>query len=325
MSIKETIKQKILTSAAGRKLWAKARDQYHLFKAGNEFQVAQKLKEESAVKFIGQNEVEPNLDAPISQICTYQQMQTEVYKRWCRDLNIPARSHRKYWEYVYIMRVLEVENLLKAGVKALGFGVGQEPMIPVFAKRELNCLVTDLEPSAAAEKGWSQTEQHFSLVEQFAEFGTCSVETIKNQINHRFVDMNSIPADLRQGQFDFVWSCCALEHLGSLDAGLRFIESSLESVKPGGLAIHTTEFNVSSTELTVDHEATVLYRKQDIEGLISRLKSRGHEISVNWSTGSHEFDKIYDVPPFHPHLHLKVKLDQYVTSSIGLIIRKAHS
>ena len=38
---------------------------------------------------------------------------------------------------------------------------------------------------------------------------------------YREVDMRAIPTDLRG--FDFAWSSCALEHLGSLGAGMAFV------------------------------------------------------------------------------------------------------
>ena len=41
-------------------------------------------------------------------------------------------------------------------------------------------------------------------------------------VSLRHVDMNHVPADLA-GRFDIVWSACALEHLGSIANGLRFM------------------------------------------------------------------------------------------------------
>ena len=42
---------------------------------------------------------------------------------------------------------------------------------------------------------------------------------------------------------------------------------SLRFLRPGGIAIHTTEFNVSSNDNTVADGDTVIYRKRDIEDL----------------------------------------------------------
>ena len=78
-------------------------------------------------------------------------------------------------------------------------------------------------------------------------------------------------------EFDFCWSCCALEHLGSLSAGLRFIERSLDTLRPGGWAVHTTEFNLFSDAATVERGATVLYRQRDLKWLVEHLQRQGHQ------------------------------------------------
>ena len=55
--------------------------------------------------------------------------------------------------------------------------------------------------------------------------------------------MNAVPDDL--GRFDLVWSSCALEHLGTPQAGLDFIMRTLDLLEPGGLAVHTTELELT--------------------------------------------------------------------------------
>ena len=82
--------------------------------------------------------------------------------------------------------------------------------------------------------------------------------------------MNDISSDL--SNFDFCWSCCALEHLGSLSAGMRFIERSLDTLRPGGWAVHTTEFNIFSDVATIERGATVLYRQRDLRWLMEHLQ-----------------------------------------------------
>ena len=39
------------------------------------------------------------------------------------------------------------------------------------------------------------------------------------------------------GQFDFVWSACAFEHLGSILNGLEFVVNSVKCLKPGGVVL----------------------------------------------------------------------------------------
>lgn len=100
------------------------------------------------------------------------------------------------------------------------------------------------------------------------------------------------------------------------------MKNSLKCLKPGGLAVHTTEFNVSSNDDTVDNQATVLFRKRDFEKLAAELQKDGHEIAFSFNTGNSSFDKYYDIPPYSDYTHLKLLIDKYVSTSIGLVIKK---
>jgi hypothetical protein len=89
-----------------------------------------------------------------------------------------------------------------------------------------------------------------------------------------------IPAHLHD-RFDFCWSACCLEHLGSLAQGLRFIENSLNTLKIGGTAIHTGEFNLSSDVATLESRDLSIYRRCDIESLVNRLTQAGHRRNLS--------------------------------------------
>ncbi len=133
--------------------------------------------------------------------------------------------------------------------------------------------------------------------------------------------MNAIPSDLRD--FDFVWSACALEHLGSLRRGLDFILNSLACLKRPGLAVHTTEFNVSSDIETVEEEGCSVYRKKDILWLLGELPKYGATLApLNLNPGSLPADKVVDIPPYSNTQHLKLQLQRFTITSIGLVIRK---
>jgi hypothetical protein len=139
--------------------------------------------------------------------------------------------------------------------------------------------------------------------------------------------MNHIPEDLLAEQFDFTWSTCSFEHVGSIELGQQFILNQMRCLRPGGIAVHTTEFNLSSDEYTLDHQGTVLFRRRDMEDLARSLRAEGHLIELNFSPGNGRLDHYADVPPYFVPggLHLKLLLDKYITTSIGLVIQKAAS
>ena len=136
-------------------------------------------------------------------------------------------------------------------------------------------------------------------------------------------DMTNIPTKY-YNQFDFVWSSCALEHLGSMKQGFEFIYNSLRCLKQGGIAVHTTEFNVSSNTETYSEDIMPIYvfRKCDIETIIRDCHQQGYNISINWDFGTSFTDYHVDVPPYNHKPHLKLKMGDYTVTSIGLIITK---
>ena len=116
--------------------------------------------------------------------------------------------------------------------------------------------------------------------------------------------MNAIGDGLRD--YDFFFFLCSFEHLGSIENGLDFVVTSVEKVlKPGGIACHTSELNLSSNDETLDNGATVLFRRRDIEKLIERLESRGHKVKPLPIEPAKSFiDLLVDLPPYDSDLSL---------------------
>ena len=132
--------------------------------------------------------------------------------------------------------------------------------------------------------------------------------------------------------FDFCWSVCSLEHVGSIEQGLQFVLNSAECLVPGGIAVHTTEFNLYADGPTIDHWPTVLFQRSHIEDLRRRLADRGHHLADPcFDPGDGVLDRFIDVPPFEhqprstlhyaPAPHIKLSVDGFPVTSIGLIIK----
>jgi len=256
----------------------------------------------------------------VSQLCTQAQFETPLFAKWRDELKFNPVFHCKNWEWIFIAQALAERGMLSPGKKGLGFGVGQEPLPALFAKHGAEVLATDLDLANATKLGWAQTNQHLSSREILNTRGIASKEDFARLVRVMNVDMTRIPDGL--SGFDFVWSTCALGHLGNLQNGLAFIENSLKTLKPGGIAVHTTEFNLSSDERTLESASTSVYRKRDIQALARKLTAQGHEVHVNYNFGKGELDKHIDQPPYSPNKHIKIRLGSYVITPIGLIIRR---
>lgn len=263
---------------------------------------------------------EPSLTDPVSQLCTAAQVREDRYFDLCARTGMHPSAHRKPWELCYIPAVLARAGLLSPGRRVLGFGCGEEPLPSFFAREGLSVLATDAPPEVIADQGWDNTGQHAAGPDAMFFGHIVPRDVFDRQVAFRAVDMNAIPADLRG--FDACWSACALEHLGSIEHGLRFLENSLATLRPGGIAVHTTEFNLASDEATIEHSTLCLFRRQDIERLLARLVAAGHRPwALNLHPGAGEMDAHIDRPPYGLP-HLKLDLGGFVTTSIGIVVER---
>jgi hypothetical protein len=261
-----------------------------------------------------------------SRLCTMDQFLTENYKWWCNAFGEKFRWHRKQWEFYYISESLWLLEMLACGKRGLGFGIGQEPLPGLFASLGCDILATDLASDDPRAVQWACSGEHSACLAELNARPGGDSQKLLERLSFRQVDMNDIPENLKG--FDFLWSSCALEHLGSLELGKRFILQSLKCLKPGGIAVHTTEYNVSSDHETFENERLVLFRKQDILGIQKELAERGHYLfPLDFYPGDGFLDRYVAYPPSYregvTEPHLKLKIEQFVVTSIGLVVKKA--
>lgn len=264
-----------------------------------------------------------------SSLCTQNDIESDWFLFWSAEMMAAPIYHRKLWELCYICQVLASSGKLAHGMRGLGFGCGQESLPSVFVKYGASILATDLDPLRAEAKDWQSSGQHSASAEALRMRNICTDEEKLKQISFRSVDMNAIPHEF-DGQFDFCWSACALEHLGSIEKGLQFIEKSLRTLKPGGVAVHTTELNLQDGE-TIDNWPTVLFQKRHLVEFADKLERQGFTVEpFDFNPGAKVLDGFVDIPPWGSDAirisdataHLKLCVDGYPCTSVGMIIRR---
>ena len=237
-----------------------------------------------------------------------------------RSLNAQLRFHRKLWEWVFIAHIAQRAGI-GPGKRALGFGVGREPLPAFLASLGAGVTATDAPAEIRAEQGWQKGE-FSSSVDHLPFVGILDQERMRRQVQFKVCDMNHISEDLKD--FDFCWSSCSLEHLGGLQNGIDFIIGSVNTLKPGGVACHTTEFNLSSDTETVEGGPTVIYRKCDLDKLVGNLRRMGHKVDdISVAPDAHHLDAFVDTPPYSQTHHLKLQLLNFSVTSVGIVIQKA--
>jgi hypothetical protein len=260
-----------------------------------------------------------------SMVCRYEHFLTPWYRKWSERLGFSQAdsAHRKIWEYCAITQALHERSLLAEGKRGCGFAVGTEPLAAMFASQGATVLATDLMQERSSER-WLVSAQHASSLDDLYKPNIISEETFRKRVSFEFADMRDLGSS-DAAEFDFIWSSCAFEHLGTIETGLHFVLRSTELLKPGGLAVHTTEFNVSSNDETISEGPDVIYRKRDLDYLAGRLRmSACGLLPVDYNAGLHEHDLKFDYPPFYQNgrMHVKILYGNYIITSILLLIQK---
>lgn len=243
-----------------------------------------------------------------------------------QELGLPETLHRKWWEYGVIAAVYHEQ--VGQGGRVLGLGVGREPLPAWFAARGAEVVASNLPPERAGV--WAASGQYVDHLEALDSPLLCDLGTLRERVTLLFADMTALPQAVRQGTYDLVWSACAIEHVGSLEACLRVVCDAMACLKPGGVAVHTTELQLGDLTTRLDTGGTVLLQPADLEHLRWLLAEQGDTLwPLDLDAGDTEADRTIDAmlddQPSLPHLSLRVyglvagQRRDFVTTSVALI------
>jgi len=265
---------------------------------------------------------------------TQEDLESDWVAYWLGELKLPVIFHRKLWEYAYVLQAVYEHGLLRPGARALGFGCGEEPIASYLASQGVDTLVTDLETEIAKSAGWLDSNEHSSTLESSFKKDLVDRPVFDKLVKHRFVDMNSIPSDLVG--YDFCWSICSMEHLGSTRHGIDFVINTMKTLRSGGISVHTTEFNFNNDEQTLDNNPhCVLFQKKHFAQLAEELTNKGYEVfPLDFFVGNKPLDSFIDVPPYGSHwpegdsagqsivtAHIKSAVAGYASTCFGIIAK----
>ncbi len=262
-----------------------------------------------------------------SQAIRFKDFSSDWYKKWSallkqeKGFNSTQTFHNKSWQNAIILQALDERGYLKPGNTALGFGVGTERVPSALAALGLKVTATDQDFKSGKRGGWDNG-QLTRTRNDLNQYGIASKKVFDKNVEFENCDMTKISRKFNN-KYDIIWSNCALGHLGSIPESLKFIEKSLDCLKPGGIAVHTTETNVVSNTDTIETGGTVIFRRSDLTGLLYKLRKLGYECSpLVLNFGSDVEDKGFSFDPFDDNVLLKLNAGGYILSQMVLIIRK---
>ncbi len=230
---------------------------------------------------------------------------------WARELRCEPRPDRKLWEAVTVLQAFYEADILRPGARALGFGVGAEPLPSYLASIGLDVVATDLPGVADPALCWKP-----DLIAQ-SDFD------IRVEVSN--LDIRRLDDPTLRG-FDACWSCSVLDSLASQEQAADAAILTMDTLRPGGVAVHITEFAFAENE-PAEHAHALCFPRPFFEKLAHGLNGRGHRVAaLDFDLGAHPLDRYVDLEPFDPSAsqigapHLKALLGGELRTSFALVV-----
>ena len=260
-----------------------------------------------------------------SIVCRYDAFRSDWFSSYADRINRAWRDrppHRKLWEWCAISHALQERDMLRDGRLGIGFAVGKEPLPSLFAGFGVQIIATDLGLSGA--NLFEKSGVHAASLGDCYRPHLVSKNEFERLVHFQPADMRDL-SNFESECADFIWSSCAMEHLGTLQAGIDYVLSTIRLLKPGGVSVNTTEFNVGSEKETITSGENVVYRRCDLEELAAAVRhKRSFMAPLSLELGQHRFDLDYDEPPYSTRggPHITLKLNGHICTSVMLIVQK---
>lgn len=182
------------------------------------------------------------MTAPLWRVCRHADFDRPAITAEIARCHETPRLHRKQWEYAYVLETARRLGLIRPGARALGLGVGREPVVAVLAAEGMAVTATErdwiglgatppLQAPGLPAARWRGLNDRAILGD--ADFDA--------RVSFRYLDAADpagLPADLA-GRFDLVWSCSLLHVLPDAAAAGRALHTARRALAPGGWALHS--------------------------------------------------------------------------------------
>jgi 2-polyprenyl-3-methyl-5-hydroxy-6-metoxy-1,4-benzoquinol methylase len=191
--------------------------------------------------------------------CSTADMLHPRYRELCSLILSPLVFHRKMWEWIFVMHHLFEARVIARGNRGICFGVGSESLPALFAGHGATITATDAPPEVIESSVWTESGQHAASRDSLRNQQLCPNDQFDDLVTFRYCDINAIDVEL--SDFDFAWSSCCFEHLGSIEAGMQFVINCVEKcLKPGGLQPATRPHRTSLEAGPAPRDAQSLLR-----------------------------------------------------------------
>ena len=148
------------------------------------------------------------------------------------------QQHRKAWEVGMVIHALHRLGAITPTAEILGIGVAKEETISLLSPHIKRLFATDIYCNPDSWGDWHGTD----LMIDASRFMSTPPYN-RRRVVWQHVDGRSLPYE--DNSFDAIFSCSSFEHFGS-EADIRqAIGEACRVLKPGGVAVISTEFKIS--------------------------------------------------------------------------------
>lgn len=264
----------------------------------------------------------PDLENPVSQLCTMGQFADPALLEIAEAMATPVDRSRRVWENCYAVSALATHGIIAPGKRAIGFGVGRNRVTALLASRGVEVLATDKPDPAAAPAAADIAAQLRYRLLGLLHPDVVHLEEFERLVAFQEMEPAAAPPALH-GQFDACWSLNVASTLGSLDNAVAFLRGSLDLLRPGGVAVHVFDVNISSNVATPNSERLVALRRLDLERLALEVQQDGHRVEpLNFHPGDTPDDEEMAVGKTG-RAWPKRRFGAHVLAPFGLTLHKA--
>jgi len=174
-------------------------------------------------------------DIPLNKLCRLTDSRNPHWRKGFTDLLFPPGEnifHRKVWEFCQTIYGLRKLKRLSPEAVVLGIGCGHEELMYFLANRVKVVYATDLYEGAYL--GGESAADVLAHPDKYAPF-----RYREDRLN--ILRMDARRLDFEDGAFDFLFSLSSLEHFGKRKEQLAALKEMHRVLKPGGVAVLTTE------------------------------------------------------------------------------------
>ena len=273
----------------------------------------------------------PNDQSKLNRLCYVEDWENSEIKEALTELQKLSSEgfiHRKDWEWALGIIAMRRFGKLNEKSTAIGIGAGTEPVPFYLANKVKHVYATDL---YGQNEGWKR-----AAPSDFPENPKKYAPFPYKEDALTVLRMDGTKLEFPSESFDTAFSFSSIEHFGDSGDGknnhsgaLRSLKEIERVLKPGGLAVITTEYIINDKEHPEFFNRRTIYsdlidkleRLKLVEPLDLRMTTKTldtvmdyYPVGINWGNMDNEFRKN------HPHILLKIK--NILWTSIMLVFKK---